>query len=60
MSSAPPRPSHRPPTPGAPGGAASTGPAGPLLRVAAVVPDCRLIFGEQLALVGSCEELGAW
>lgn len=37
-------------------------PAGPLplLRVVVQVPHCRLIFGEQLVLVGAAEELGAW
>jgi hypothetical protein len=28
--------------------------------VAFVVPECHLIFGERLVLVGSCQQLGAW
>lgn len=32
----------------------------PLLRVVFQVPECRLIFGEQLLLTGAAEELGAW
>lgn len=52
-----PSPAFGPPTrrPGAlPGGPP------PLLRVVVQVPECRLIFGEQLILVGAAEELGAW
>jgi hypothetical protein len=28
--------------------------------VVVVVPDCHLIFGEQLAVVGGCQEMGGW
>ncbi|PRW56450.1 ribonuclease E G chloroplastic [Chlorella sorokiniana] len=54
------RPTFGAPAPGRrPAGATPGGPP-PLLRVVFQVPECRLIFGEQLILVGAAEELGAW
>lgn len=53
-------PTYGAPVPGRrPVGATPGGPP-PLLRVVFQVPECRLIFGEQLILVGAAEELGAW
>lgn len=45
-------------SPGAPGAK----PAGqqPRLRVVLSVPEFRVIFGEEVVVVGSCEELGDW